>query len=154
MKKKITISILGLLVVFVIIQFFQPKKNNIAPDSNHLFNSTQLPSDIKTIFQNACLDCHSNQTTYLWYHKIAPVSWVINSDINDGKEELNLSEWEQLSVIDKISKLNKICREVKNDKMPLKAYVFMHKKARLTEEQRAALCTWSEKLSEELISKR
>jgi len=152
MKNFIKVLSIFLVVTFGIIQFFKPEKNNIEPDSNHLFNQAELPGEIQAIFKNACLDCHSNQTNYLWYHKIAPVSWMINNHIVEGKKELNLSEWGQMSKMDKISKLDKICSEVEHEKMPIKAYVFMHKNAKLSEEQVASLCVWTEKMSEEILT--
>ncbi len=152
MKKIVKIVFVVLILAFVVLQFFAPEQNDTAPDANHLFSQTELPGEVQTIFQNACLDCHSNQTNYLWYHKIAPVSWMIKGHIVEGKHELNLSEWGQMDKLDKIGKLDEICSEVKHNKMPIKAYVMMHPKAKLSEEQVKTLCDWAEKLSEELLA--
>ena len=147
-------QVLFILIVFgiVIIQFFQPDKNSEPISENHIFQQENLPEEIKSILTNACLDCHSNQTKYLWYHKIAPVSWMVNHHVVDGKKHLNLSEWGNLDVLGKIGALDEICDEVEDEKMPLKAYIKMHKEAQLTNEQVAALCSWTEKLSEELLT--
>ena len=151
MKKLFRIILIVLIIGVIVIQFFKPEKNLGASTPNHIFENEQLPEDIKVVLKNACMDCHSNQTTYLWYHKVAPVAWMINKHIVEGKEELNFSDWGQMDTFDKIGALEKICREVENKKMPIKPYVQMHKEAKLTDEQVAALCAWTEKLSEELI---
>ncbi|MCF6333583.1 MAG: heme-binding domain-containing protein [Draconibacterium sp.] len=152
MRKLFRIIFFVLLLAFVVIQFFQPEKNRGEVSANHILKKEKVPENIKTILQNACLDCHSNQTNYLWYHKIAPVSWMVNKHIVDGKDELNFSEWGKLDIYDKIGTLEKICRDVKRKKMPIKAYTTMHKKAKLSDEQVDSLCGWTEKLSLELMS--
>ena len=153
MRKIIRIIVIVFLAAFVVIQFFQPEKNLETNASNHIFQKEQIPENIKSILQNACLDCHSNQTNYLWYHKIAPVSWMVDHHVDEGKRELNLSNWGEMDAFDKIGDLEKICREVERKKMPIKSYTSMHKKAKLSEEQVAELCAWSEKLSYELLAK-
>ncbi len=93
MRKILKIIIVVLLVAFVVIQFHQPEKNSGDLSSNHIFVTEQIPENVKTSIMNACMDCHSNQTNYLWYHKLAPVSWMVNKHITEGKKELNFSEW-------------------------------------------------------------
>lgn len=151
MRKLFLILLAALLVTFVVIQFFQPLKNNRKISSDHILQKENVPANINAILKNACLDCHSNQTKYLWYHKIAPVSWMINKHIVEGKDELNLSDWGKMDIYDKIGTLEEICQEVERKKMPLETYVKMHKKAKLSDEQKAELCIWTEKLSLELI---
>ncbi|MBW6536198.1 MAG: heme-binding domain-containing protein [Mariniphaga sp.] len=153
MKKYFRIIFAIPVALFAIIQFFQPEKNRGEITQNHLFEQTALPEGVQTILKNACLDCHSNQTTYLWYHQIAPVSWMINSHIADGKAELNLSEWGNWEPLDQMGALDKMADEIKSGEMPLNAYVLMHPKAKLTEEQKEQFHAWSEKLSEELLLK-
>ena len=43
----------------------------------------------------ACFDCHSNQTVWPWYSNVAPVSWLVWSDVVRGRKELNFSEWDR-----------------------------------------------------------
>ena len=151
MLKKALIWLLGILaVVFIAIQFFQPEKNQQAPDNNHLFKSADVPENIQAMLKNACLDCHSNQTTYPWYDRVAPVSFYVAGHIDEGKDEMNLSEWGTLSPIDKINLLNKMSEEVKEGKMPLKSYTLMHKSARLSKEQVDELCQWAESYGMEI----
>jgi hypothetical protein len=152
MRKLLRILLIILFAAFIAIQFFQPEKNSAEISANHILEKEKVPENIKAIFQNACLDCHSNQTKYLWYHKIAPVSWIVNKHVVDGKDELNLSDWGEMDIYDKIGTLEEICQEVEREKMPIKSYIIMHKKAKLTDEQVAELCAWTESLSLELLS--
>ena len=152
MWKLFRIVVIVLFVAFITIQFFQPEKNISTDISNHIFEKEQVPENIKLIFKNACLDCHSNQTNYLWYHKISPVSWMVNKHVVAGKDELNLSDWGEQDIYDKIVILEDICQEVERKKMPIKSYTAMHKKAKLSDEQIAELCSWTERLGLELLA--
>jgi hypothetical protein len=151
MKKALRIIILVMIGIFVIAQFFQPDKNVSPRTEQHILETENVPEHIKTMLTNACLDCHSNQTNYLWYHKISPVSWFINNHIVEGREHLNLSDWGKQDVFDKIGTLEEMVEEVEEGEMPLKEYVWMHPKAKLNEEEIARMKAWSEELSEELI---
>ncbi|NOR75840.1 MAG: cytochrome C [Draconibacterium sp.] len=152
MNKFYKIVTIILLAAFVTIQFFQPEKNKKDVSENHIIKKEQIPENIKLILKNACLDCHSNQTNYLWYHNIAPVSWMVNKHVVAGKDELNLSDWAKLDIFDKISALEDICQEVKRKKMPLKEYTLMHREAKLTDKQVEEICKWTEKLGLELLA--
>jgi len=153
MRIFLRVAFIVLIVGFVVIQFFQPEKNKSEDQSNHFFKKENVPPQIESLITNACLDCHSNQTRYVWYHKIAPVSWLVSKDIKAGKEELNFSEWGTTSVFEKITLLEEICQETERKAMPIKLYRVMHKKARLNEEQISELCAFSNRLSEELLAK-
>ncbi len=151
MRKFLKIIIVILIVVFITIQFYQPEKNIGESTQNDIFKVEQLPADVEQIFKNACIDCHSNHTNYLWYHKIAPVSWMVNKHLTDGKKELNFSEWGEMDNYDMIGALEDIRQEVEQKTMPLKPYVIMHKKAKLSDEQVAELISWIDKKGGELV---
>lgn len=152
MRKKIKIFVWILLVALVVVQFIQPKKNLGEVTSDHLFNQARVPANVQTILKNACFDCHSNHTNYLWYHQIAPFSWLVSSDIHEGKKEVNFSEWGKLDVVDQIGDLDDIRKEVQSDDMPIKPYTMMHKEARLSQAQRDTLVAWTQKFSEDLLT--
>lgn len=153
MQKLFFLFALVLILGFITIQFFQPEPNKAEMDEYHIFKQEQVPEAMKSLFQVACLDCHSNNTKYEWYHKIAPVSWMVNKHVIDGKNELNFSDWGKMDVFDKITILEEICQEAERKTMPLKSYKIIHPKAKLSEEQISELCEWTTKLSEELLAK-
>jgi len=139
------------IIAFVVIQFFQPEKNIGEVTQNHIFRQEQLPENVQLTIQNACLDCHSNNTRYPFYDRIAPASWMVSKHVTEGKKELNFSEWGEMDAYDKIRALEDIRQELEQNTMPLKAYVVMHREAKLSEEQKTALFSWIDKKGEELV---
>lgn len=152
MRKIIKILVVIGIVAFVVIQFFQPEKNVSDDVKNHIFTKEQLPENVKEIIQTSCLDCHSNNTTYLWYHNISPVSWLVNKDVLKGKKELNFSEWGEMDDYDKIGAIEDIRQEIEQKTMPIKPYIMMHPKAKLTDEKVAVLTAWIDKKAGELVN--
>lgn len=151
MRKILRILFLLILTGFVIIQFFQPEKNLGEHGSDDILAVHKVPADIAGILKESCYDCHSNVTRYNWYHKLAPVSWMINDHVVEGKDELNFSEWGNEDFYDKITSLEEISQETERKTMPLKSYLIMHRKAKLNEEQIEAIRQWATGLGEELL---
>ena len=86
---------LVLLLILVIMQFFRPEKNNTQGDHTKDFIlETNPPMRAKTILEQSCYDCHSNNTVYPWYNNVAPISFWLADHIKDGKKHLNFSEWD------------------------------------------------------------
>ena len=140
--KKIAIV---LLVVLVGMQFYRPEKNISEGDYVTAFETeTQPPAEVKKILKTACYDCHSANTVYPWYNNIAPVSYWLADHIEEGKEHLNFSDWENYDAKKKDHKLEELIEEVKEGKMPLNEYTWTHAAADLSEEQIIALLSWAE----------
>lgn len=152
MRRILRFLVIALLLIFIAIQFFQTEKNNDGISSNHIFNQEEVPENIQNILSTACMDCHSNNTNYWWYNHIAPVSWMVENHISEGKSELNFSEWANTDIFEKITILEEICRETERKSMPLKSYRTIHPKAKLSDEQISELCDWTTKLAEELLA--
>lgn len=133
-----------LLVVFVGMQFYRPDKNQAQGDHTAEFiTETNPPPAVKTILQQTCYDCHSNNTEYPWYNNIAPVSYWLADHVKDGKKHLNFSDWNTYELKKKDHKLEELIEEVGEGEMPLKEYTWTHEEARLTEEQRTAIVDWA-----------
>ena len=152
MRLIIKIPVVIGIVTFIVIQFFQPEKNISEITQNHIFKQERLPENVHQTLKNACMDCHSNNTNYPWYNKIAPVSWMLNKHVTEGKDELNFSGWGEMDAYDKIGALEDIRQEVERKTMPLKGYVAMHKEAKLSEDQVAELLAWIDKKGTELVN--
>ena len=82
----------------------------------------------------ACYDCHSNETIWPWYSTIAPLSWLVQKDVNEGRQRLNFSEWGLPQ-----PKADSAPEQVKNGSMPPMQYVALHPSANLTPTEKAAL---------------
>lgn len=152
MKKIIGGILLVLLIGFITLQFFQPEKNTATTNANDLLSVYEVPENVALMLKESCYDCHSNSTRYLWYHKIAPVSWMVDRHIRDGKKELNFSEWKTMDIYDQIEMLDEMTREIRLNTMPLKAYQRMHPKANLSDTQIQVLEEWTRKQGESLLT--
>ncbi|HUY17890.1 MAG TPA: heme-binding domain-containing protein [Candidatus Binataceae bacterium] len=102
------------------------------------------PARIEATLKRACYDCHSNQTRWPWYSRVAPLSWLIVHEVNAGRRQLNFSDWESYYPATRRRKLEWIGRAVRADKMPPWDYTLIHRGARLSEADKAALEEWIE----------
>jgi hypothetical protein len=99
------------------------------------------PPEIAALLHAACYDCHSHETRWPWYSHVAPVSWLIASDVNEGRRHLDLSDWPQDSAR-AAKKLERMSEEVDYKDMPPAKYTVIHAAARLTDSQRKELTGW------------
>ena len=137
------IILLILLIVFVGIQFIPTKRNQSesVPDTDFMVVNN-VPQNIYNSLQTSCYDCHSNNTSYPWDNKVQPVAWFLENHIEEGKAELNFSEWDSYSNRRKISKLKSIVSQIKENKMPLSSYTMIHKDALLDDIQKKEIIDW------------
>ena len=143
--------LLGLAAIFVIIQFFRIDKTNPPVDPVlDMINVVQVPAEIQGILKTSCYDCHSNESVYPWYTNVAPLSWWIKDHINEGRGELNFSEWADYSLRRKDHKLDEIVEMIEEEEMPLPSYLIAHGDARLSAEQKALLVVWAKAVRKDL----
>lgn len=140
MKKKILI---GILFVFVVMQSIRidTTPDLVAIESDFL-NLTNAPDSIVGIVNNSCYDCHSNDTKYSWYSNVAPVSWLVRNHIKEGREHINFSNWKSYPPSKQSHIIEECIEEIKEDEMPLKSYVLIHSKAKLTPKSKNQLIEW------------
>jgi hypothetical protein len=142
MLKKILVF---LLVALIIIQFIHPSRNEALNEpENNIAKIYSVPPGIKTILDKACMDCHSNNTTYPWYSKIQPVDWWMTHHVNEGKRELNFDEYTTYNLRRQYHKMEEIAEEVKNGAMPLNSYTWIHKEAVLTSAEKDSIINWAD----------
>jgi hypothetical protein len=91
--------------------------------------------------QRACLNCHSNETNWPWYASVAPVSWLVQHDVDEGREHLNFSNWNQLigEGENEGGEPEELGEEILEGKMPPSQFLITHPEARLTAAEQAAL---------------
>jgi hypothetical protein len=140
MKKKILYS---LIIVIIVLQFFRiDKKNPEIKIENDFIKIMNPPQTISKMLKTTCYDCHSNQTQYPWYSNVAPISWWIKDHINEGRDELNLSEWGTFNTKRKDHKLEEMIELMEDGEMPLNEYTWTHTEAKLTPSQKTTLINW------------
>jgi hypothetical protein len=154
MKKFIKIFVIVIIIVFIGIQFFRPNRTNpISDKSRDVSYYLNIPVNVKQILDRSCYDCHSNLTRWPWYTNVAPVSWLVASDVEDARSQMNLSEWGTYNIADQIDYLNQINKQVKKGSMPLGKYLLIHSDAKLTDADRNLLSGWASTAADSLLSK-
>ncbi len=93
--------------------------------------------------QRACYDCHSNETVWPWYSQIAPFSWLLAWDVQEGRKELNFSRWNRYSPKERAKKVKESWEEIEEGEMPPWFYLPLHPEARLSAEDRAVVQEWA-----------
>ena len=89
----------------------------------------------RDLFFRACGDCHSNDTRWPWYSHVAPVSWMLQQHVEEGRSKLNVSRW-SMAMLDPASNAE---RQIRRGNMPLSSYLRGHPEARLTDAETADL---------------
>jgi Haem-binding domain len=143
MKKFFKRLFLLLLIVFVVLQFFRPKKNTSdSISANDITTKYAVPTDVMASLQTSCYDCHSNNTKYPWYNNIQPVAWWLSGHIDDGKRHLNFSEFASYRIGKQYKKLEEINGEIEEGGMPLSSYTLIHGDAKLSAAQKTSIANW------------
>jgi hypothetical protein len=139
--KKIGIALAAMLVI---LQFIRPTKNEgTALTETDIAHTINVPADVQQILETSCYDCHSNHTNYPWYTNIQPIGLWMQHHVDEGKEELNFSEFKTYKLKRQKHKLEEIAEQVNEHEMPLSSYTLIHKNAALTPEQITLLSNWA-----------
>jgi len=131
--------ILAVVVIVVLIQLIPVQRSN-PPVTQEI----AAPAQVGQILQTACYNCHSNETEWPWYGYVAPVSWLVNHDVNEAREHFNLSTWDHYSAQERRDLIREMWEEVEEGVMPLWYYQILHPEARLSEQQMETLQRWAE----------
>ncbi|MEP7287181.1 MAG: heme-binding domain-containing protein [Chloroflexota bacterium] len=117
--------VLAAVVLFVLIQLIPYGHNHTNPPVSQevQWDSPQT----RDLAVRACYDCHSNQTVWPWYSNVAPVSWLIQHDVEEGRQYLNFSEWDKPQ-----PKADRAADQVQRGEMPKSNYLPLHPSANLT----------------------
>jgi hypothetical protein len=145
-------AVLGLgLLMLAGIQMLGPARTNppLSP-ANALAAKVQIPDHVQKVLSRSCADCHSHETTWPWYSYVAPVSWAVIGDVNNGRDHMNLSDW-HYSPEEGAELIDGICKQVRRKRMPLTAYTWMHRGSRLSDDEIKQVCAWSKDAAEQLV---
>lgn len=98
---------------------------------------------MREVLRRACYDCHSNETRWPWYSRVAPISWLVAHDVGEGRRELNFSTWNRMDAAKQAKALRETWKEVYEGEMPPRIYLPTHPEARLSDVDRALLRAWA-----------
>ena len=129
---------IGLIVALVLVQFIPVARSNPPERSTAI-----APSNAQAALQRACYNCHSNETVWPWYSKIAPVAFLIVRDVTEGRREVNFSLWDQYDDQRKARKKKDIIKEVERGDMPPWYYTPLHPDAKLSPSDRELIINWA-----------
>jgi mono/diheme cytochrome c family protein len=128
--QKVLLAVAGLvaaaLILFGLLQLVPYGRNHTNPPV--VAEPTWDSSQTRDLAKRACFDCHSNETTWPWYSNVAPVSWLIQRDVDQGRRRLNFSEWNSLR-----RERERMGGSVAEGQMPPWYYVILHPTANLSD---------------------
>lgn len=133
MLKRFTLASLGLIILtFVVIQLvpYGRDHDNPAVIAEPNWDSSQT----RDLFMTACGDCHSYETEWPWYSHVAPVSWLVQHDVEEGRAEFNVSRWGRGE-----NEADEAAEVIQEGEMPLPVYLITHPEARLAAADEQAL---------------
>jgi hypothetical protein len=130
-RRKVLGAIGAAVLVFLLIQLIPVKRTNPPVISEPNWDSPET----RALAQVACFDCHSNETKWPWFTKIAPGSWLVYRDVTSGRDRLNFSEWGQQRRVE----LGDLAEVINGGEMPPWYYVMMHPNAKLSSSEKQAL---------------
>ena len=119
----------GILVLFVAIQFVPYGRDHKNPAGGR-----QIAWDsprTEQLMTDACMDCHSNLTKWPWYSNVAPISWLVQHDVNEGRGKFNLSTGE--------AEVDEMIESIRSGSMPPWQYKPLHAAARLSDQEKQDL---------------
>jgi hypothetical protein len=90
--------------------------------------------ETRALAKRACFDCHSNETVWPWFSHVAPISWVIQRDVEQGRRVVNFSEWDRRQ-----NEARESARALRSGEMPPRRYVWLHPGVRLSATEREDL---------------
>jgi hypothetical protein len=140
--------LLGAGVLASVISYMQRPETNNTP----LLPGAHISDEVRATIERSCRDCHSDSTHYPWYSHIAPVSFLINSDVSSGRRRLNFSKWNEYTVIRRERYLSEIANQVKDGGMPMSIYTLIHRNAKLSDSDIEAIFDWTQAERARLIA--
>jgi hypothetical protein len=136
MKRKIVI----LLIVIILLPFTCLGLSQLVPYGRGHANPPIIGEpawdtpQTRALVKRACFDCHSNETIWPWYSNIAPISWLVQRDVDEGRQKLNFSEWGRGRI-----ELDEMIEVIREGSMPMPIYMVQHPEARLTSAEKEQL---------------
>jgi len=142
-KKRLPVAALALASLLAIASIASAPRPSPEPGAGFL-SGARIDPGVLAIFRRSCADCHSNETRYPWYSYIAPVSFLVRSDVEEGRRHLNFSRWSDYSFVRRTRCLSEIANQVRDGEMPLRVYTLIHRNAKLSQSDVNAIFAWTQ----------
>jgi hypothetical protein len=126
-------------------QAIRPARTNPPTDPARTLAATaHPPANVEAILARSCRDCHTHDTVWPWYTNVAPISWFVIGHVNEGRHDLSFSDWGSYPPALRAKRLAQICDLVQRGEMPPESYLLLHRDAALSDEERQAICDWTD----------
>lgn len=143
--KRTTGVLLGLGVVLVGIQLVPVDRTNPP-----VTGEVPAPDDVRAVLERSCWDCHSNETSWPWYSRVAPASWLVAEDVEDGRRHANFSTWDRYDAEERDEVMEEVVEVMEGEEMPLWQYTLLHRDAQLSRAERERLIEWARAVRAEI----
>jgi heme-binding protein len=128
------------IVVFAAAQLVRPERANPATDPTATIGAhVPTTSGLAAVLDRSCGDCHSNNTAWPWYTRVAPVSWLMASGVAKGRNAINFSAWGNYAPDVQRMLLSASCQDVSRGKMP-GPYTIVRPETRLSPRDIETIC--------------
>jgi hypothetical protein len=130
-RRAVRIGLFALIGGFLLIQVVPYGRDHTNPpvSAEPAWDSPRT----KALAVAACFDCHSNETEWPWYTNVAPMSWLIQRDVDAGRDALNFSEWDRRQDAEDVGEV------IREGEMPPWSYGILHPGARLSDAEKERL---------------
>jgi len=128
-----------LLLALAGAQFVPVERDNPATEEAERL---QAPDEVLAVLHRSCFDCHSHETHWPWYAFVAPVSWLVAHDVEEGRDELNFSTWNTLSPERRAHLLHEMVEVIEEGEMPPATYRPLHPDAALSAADVQLISSW------------
>ena len=140
MRRSLVLSALGAFALGgVAVQFVPVKGIGQNPSERY---AVKAPPEVEAILRRSCYDCHTNETAWPWYARIAPASWLVARDVKKGRARFNMSEWSDDDREAMQVDLENSWDQVQAGHMPPWFYLPMHPTAYLSDKEKLTLKGW------------
>jgi len=109
----------------------------------------QAPKEVMTILKRSCYDCHSSDVQEPFYYNIAPMSWLVQLHVKNGRKVVNFSKWQTYSIEKQLKVIDKLPKSIVI-RMPMTSYLWLHQDATMSANEKKLLTKWAEELKEKI----
>jgi hypothetical protein len=141
MSRRLKVVAVGVVFVFAAAQLVRPKQAHPPTGSSPAVQSPEgMGSALAPILHRGCGDCHSNETAWPWYARVAPLSWLMAKGVTLGRQAVNFSDWAAYSAAHRRTLLAASCNDVSRGAMPGRLWILLHPEARLSPQDVETIC--------------